>query len=772
LYFYALKYEYYVNMENYDENYWFDKGNEFYNSGNFEEAIKCYAEATRIIPDDAAAFYNWGTALSNLAKLKQDEALFRESFTKYAEATRIIPDDAAAFYNWGTALYDLAKLKQDEALFRESFVKYTEATRINPDYAAAFINWGNALSDLAELKQDEALFRESFVKYTEATRIISDDADAFNNWGTALSNLAKLKQDETLFRESFIKYTEATRINPDDAVAFNNWGLALYDLAKLKQDEALFRESINKFSRAIKINSELAVAYYNRGLSYGYLNKFANKFSDMNTYLYWSIKQGKIEKIQTLLNTFEEHPQTIITIYEEFDVNKTPHLFDYCKSAESKISDFKELIDYYESCSDMDERELLSAKAILYYYLGGYVAAFMIFDDQLDVEYDRLTSQEFFYYVKTAFDIKIDAQSILRDALSRIEESEKNSKDYYYLGHLYLLAENREKAKHCFEQSMNFDSDFIFSKIMLLFLGEKGISGKNIVNNLQSLNLRGEIDYNTKDLSQFQDFFHVSECQEAISKLAILPETYEPIIWKAFNLSDVAKVRIDEQQRIFSAKILKTGVLDKWEYQMKNSTQNEKSEKKNVLLKYIKITRKYENNNDDEVNDIFEGIKKDATLEDENGKNLSSYEEVMFLCIKNQTLDVKDYLSFILYYLLDTKISEEETFYLLFYLKYKMKDKFYQDNKKLIEQGVGILPNIGKFLSSIKIGISFYRNINEENKNYTLSFNAYQSNADEYIQFKENCWKQILVEYNTLRDEKFEKQYELHIIENEKSPNP
>jgi len=496
--------------------------------------------------------------------------------------------------------------------------------------------------------------------------------------------------------------------------------------------------------------------------------RFPSIFDNMYFYLYWSIKHKKIiGHIQLLLKTFEEHPQNILTIYEEFNMDMIPTLFDYYESAKSKISDFIKLIKFLEYFSDIDKHKLLSAKSILYYYLGGYVSSFLILDEQLDDGDYELSSQELYYYAEVAGDINVESQAILQDALSKLGEREKNSIDYYYLGHLYLLAGEEEQAKSCFKQS----EDFIFSKIMLQYLEEKDIIGQDIITELQSLNFQGEIDYERKDLSQFQDFFHVSECKEAISELDIPLPLYEPLIWKAFYLSDAAKDKIDEQQRIFTAKKLKTEVFDKWEYQIKNSSQEEKNEKKKVLDKYIKITRKYENNNDDKVNKVFEDIRKDATLINENGESLSSYEEIMFLCIKNQVLSAKDYLSFILYYFLDTKISTEETFYLLFYLKYKMKDKFYQDNKNLIEQGVGILPSIGKFLSSIKIGIAFYRNINEQDKNYSLSFNAYQSNAEEYSQFKENCWKQILMEYNILGENKFNEQYELHIIENEKSNN-
>jgi len=762
-------------MENEDAKYWLDKGNEFYDSGDLEEAVKCYAEATRLKPDYADAFNNWGNAIFNLANIKQDDDLFLESCEKYSEATRLNPDDASTFYNWGNAIYNLAKINRNESLFRESFEKYIEATRLNPDFALAFNNWGNAISELAKIKQDELLFRESFDKYAEATRLKPDYAFAFGNWGTAIYGLAEIKQDESLFRESIDKYTEATRLNPDYAGAFHNLGNAICELAKIKQDESLFRESINKYTQAIDINNELVDAYYGRSVVYNLLEKYSDKFSDRNACLYWSIKQKKTDYTRGLLNTFEEYPQNILTIYEGLGLDTTPLLFnDYYLSATSKISDFKQLIAFFE-ISIRDPWMLLSVKAILNYYLGGPVSSFLIFDEQLDDDKHALTSRELYYYAKAADDINVEKVAILEDAIDQLEAKEKDSTDLYYLGHLYLMAKDEAQAKSCFRQS----DDFIFSKIMLCYLEGKDSIEQNIIAELQSLNLQGEIKserdeelygFEIKDLSQFRDYFHVSECKEALSELDIFLPSYEPLLWKAFQLSDTAKISIDGQLRKFTCDELKAKVLEQWKHQMKDSSEEEKNEKMDVLLKYITIIRKHENEGDDKVEKVFSDIEKDATSIGKSNKHLSNYEEIMYLCIKTPALTAKDYLSFLLYYFIDEKITAEETFHLLLYLKHKMDDTFYPDYKNLKEQVVGILPDMidDRFLKLIKIGYALYHTLygnTEEKSESVLAFGKYQLNPDEYTRFKENCWRLILMEYNVLGEEKFYKQYELRIVE-------
>jgi tetratricopeptide (TPR) repeat protein/chaperonin cofactor prefoldin len=244
---------------------------ELINSGNFEEAIKCSAEVARLDPNNVSAFNNWGNALYNLAKIKQDESLYRESCEKYERAAQLKPDYVSAFYNWGNALSDLALIKQDESLFVESCEKYEKAAQLKPNYVSAFYNWGIALSNLAKIKQDESLFMESCEKYERAAQLKPDHANAFNNWGIALSGLAKIKQDESLYRESCEKYERAAQLKPDYASSFYNWGNALSGLALIKQDESLYREACEKYERAAQLKPDHTSAFNNWGNALFYL---------------------------------------------------------------------------------------------------------------------------------------------------------------------------------------------------------------------------------------------------------------------------------------------------------------------------------------------------------------------------------------------------------------------------------------------------------------------------------------------------------------------
>jgi tetratricopeptide (TPR) repeat protein len=132
-----------------------------YDNGDKEEAAKQFG-LSALLEKSHVAYYNWGNALLDLARMRGDEALFRESFPKFAEAIRLKPDFYEAYYNWGFALTGLARMKKDEALFREAFTKYEKAVSIKPDHAY-YHNWAVALRSLAGIVKDEAE-REALLK--------------------------------------------------------------------------------------------------------------------------------------------------------------------------------------------------------------------------------------------------------------------------------------------------------------------------------------------------------------------------------------------------------------------------------------------------------------------------------------------------------------------------------------------------------------------------------------------------------------------------------
>jgi tetratricopeptide (TPR) repeat protein len=75
---------------------WFEQGCKHYESGNYEEAIYCYAESIHLKPDDARAYYNLGI----MRKAKDD---LDGAIKDYTKAIQLKPDYAEPYNNRGIA---------------------------------------------------------------------------------------------------------------------------------------------------------------------------------------------------------------------------------------------------------------------------------------------------------------------------------------------------------------------------------------------------------------------------------------------------------------------------------------------------------------------------------------------------------------------------------------------------------------------------------------------------------------------------------------------
>ena len=184
-----------VHEEELTAQQWFERG---FAATDVNEALRFYAEAIRLKPDYATAFYNRGV-------VRADQGDLDGALRDYSEAIRLRPDDADAFYNRAMARSDNGDL--DGAL-----QDYSEAIRLRPDDANAFLNRGVARSDKGDA--DGAL-----QDYNQAIRLRPEDADAFINRG-------ELRLDQGDIAGALQDCDEAIRLAPDLAEAYYNRSVA------------------------------------------------------------------------------------------------------------------------------------------------------------------------------------------------------------------------------------------------------------------------------------------------------------------------------------------------------------------------------------------------------------------------------------------------------------------------------------------------------------------------------------------------------------------
>jgi tetratricopeptide (TPR) repeat protein len=134
---------------------------------------------------------------------------YEEAVEQFKIATEFNSDNDSAFYNWGTALYELAKLKNDENLYRESLDKFTTATTINSNNDLAFNNWGGALLFLFAKTKEENILNKALEVCKKAYTI--NHSKSYN----LSCCYARLKD-----KENALKYLEESFINKNITVEY------------------------------------------------------------------------------------------------------------------------------------------------------------------------------------------------------------------------------------------------------------------------------------------------------------------------------------------------------------------------------------------------------------------------------------------------------------------------------------------------------------------------------------------------------------------------
>jgi serine/threonine-protein kinase len=232
--------------------------------GKRDEAVKVFAELTRLQPANARhhtclghglrdkqqldeAMREFRTAVDldprlavahgNLGIGLRDKGQLDEAIREFRTAVEIAPKSAVCRYNFGNAL---AEKKQLNEAIRE----YRIAIDLNPKLALAHNNLGVTL---AETKQLDEAIRE----FRTAIDLDPKDAQAHNGVGSAMR---EKKQLEDAIRE----YRTAIGLDPKLAKAHNNLGVAL-------AEEKQLDEAIREFRTAIDLLPKDASAHYNLG---------------------------------------------------------------------------------------------------------------------------------------------------------------------------------------------------------------------------------------------------------------------------------------------------------------------------------------------------------------------------------------------------------------------------------------------------------------------------------------------------------------------------
>ncbi|MEM2974161.1 MAG: tetratricopeptide repeat protein [Candidatus Micrarchaeia archaeon] len=182
---------------------YYEKGNNYYEQGDYDRAIENYNMAIILNPQFLEAYFN--RALCYYNKKNYDKAI-----EDYTHAIDIDPDNPLIYNNRGDAYYR----KQD---FEKAIADYDKAISLNPEYLKAHYNRGLAYACLQD-------YESAVDNFTKVTEIDPNFAEAYNARGLAYEYMEN-------FDEAEKDYNKALELNP-------NFSEAKDHLAALKKKKS------------------------------------------------------------------------------------------------------------------------------------------------------------------------------------------------------------------------------------------------------------------------------------------------------------------------------------------------------------------------------------------------------------------------------------------------------------------------------------------------------------------------------------------------------
>ncbi len=282
------------SLETKVENYYYNKGVELLESGNYKEGINALNQAIQLDPNNADAWNNKAWAYNQMKE-------YEKSIESSEHAIQLNPNDADSYFNKGGALIGLGRNEEaiialDEALridpnyevakqarnliltgkyasnsnqaiewynkgvdlgtlgqYQEAIEAYDQALKINPELTAAWYNKGMDLGTLGR-------YQEAIEAYDQALKINPEFTEVWSNKGVDLGYLGR-------YQEAIEAYDQALKINPELTLVWYNKGVALDNLGR-------YQEAIVVYDQALKINPRDAEAWYNKGVDLGYLGRY------------------------------------------------------------------------------------------------------------------------------------------------------------------------------------------------------------------------------------------------------------------------------------------------------------------------------------------------------------------------------------------------------------------------------------------------------------------------------------------------------------------
>lgn len=271
----------------------YQKGNYFYDKGDYEQSLKWFEIALSSDPGD---FNSWVGKANSLYMLSR----YDDASVSYEKALKIDPEDFDSWMGKASSLYNLG-------MYSESLLAFEKAIEINPENSYSWYDRGNAFyrlreydlavhdfakgeslnSTIADVKDNKELALDKLVQ-----SVLENDSDSAQG-ASSLKKIADKLFDQEKYEGALAIYEKALDMDPENmpllirkgnseyAIGHYEDALASYQKGEelspedpiIWYDKSLALHSIGRnnealaaVERSLELNATDSSAWYNRGV--------------------------------------------------------------------------------------------------------------------------------------------------------------------------------------------------------------------------------------------------------------------------------------------------------------------------------------------------------------------------------------------------------------------------------------------------------------------------------------------------------------------------
>ena len=250
--------------------YFYGRGNAYYELKNYQNAISDYTKAILLNPSNVNAYFNRGVVYF-------EQQNYPKAINDFTQILRLQPEHAEAYYKRGLVYYksqDYLKAIQDYTQviglrpntldaynaylgrgvayaannnLQKAIADYTQMIKIQPQKIDGYYRRGRARFFIGD-------YQGSLDDYNQVIKINPKNEDAYARRCSTYLNLAE-------YEKAASDCTEAIKFRPKNEVAYNNRCIAYLNLQE-------YQKAISDCTKRIELEPQNAEGYINRGLAY------------------------------------------------------------------------------------------------------------------------------------------------------------------------------------------------------------------------------------------------------------------------------------------------------------------------------------------------------------------------------------------------------------------------------------------------------------------------------------------------------------------------